>query len=102
MPVILSVVPVATPFVHQVPHVVESIAVGTVAAHGLRPVRPRLVSAGVRVVPPRVSDPIDTAECCLLAFRFGRQTAGSTGDLAQPGAVRDRVEPGDRHDRLLW
>src|SRR5712675_1908245 len=76
------------------------MAVGAVLADDLRPRRPRLVAGHVRVIAPRVADAVLATERGLLPFGLGRQPARPAGDRAQPGAVRNRVEPADGDDRL--
>src|SRR5262245_45216113 len=98
--VVRGVVPIAAPLVHEVAHVVEAERIRPVAAdHRRRGEGTRCVWA--LVVAPRITQPADTAERCLLAFGLGGQSARQAGALAQPRAVGDGVEPADRDDGLV-
>ena len=103
--VVAVVVIVAAPFMHAFAHVVKAESVRFVDADRQRTAGFLVASLDGffprRLVAPWIFCAVASAARCSLPFGFRRKTKHALQFLAQPTAIRQRVNPTDTHHRLV-
>src|SRR5271167_158616 len=102
--VVVSVVPVSAPFMHVVAQVMNTVGVGWIQSHQLRPTLPTLSVIGNQLgrrVSPRVQREFGATASGAFPLGFARQAIGLTRLETQPLAVGHSLMPRERDDRHL-
>src|SRR5919197_1777336 len=88
---IVGSIPIAAPDVHQIPHIMESIAIGGILANEIRRFEGLTSAIGIhplrQVVPPGISLPVATTPRGLFPFSLRGETIRLATDIPQPGTV---------------
>jgi hypothetical protein len=102
--IVIRIVPVATPFMDVVAHVVQAECAGCILGDRLRAVLPTTGVIGKRCwrfISPRELLLFKTSPCGAFPLSLGWKAELVPGLRAQPVAVTDGFVPGDSRHRLL-